>query len=94
MSDWDLILTNGNTDGLDNVARMLCGRGSSILVEEFCYPATLAMLRPQGVLPVGLKMDEEGVLPEDMDGVLRGWDNAQHSKPRVMVIVPTGQVRH
>lgn len=72
---------------------MLCGRGSSILVEEFCYPATLAMLRPQGVLPVGLKMDDEGLLPEEMDRVLSGWGNAQHSKPRVMIIVPTGQVR-
>lgn len=70
---------------------MLCGRGSAILVEEFCYPATLAGLRPQGVLPVGLKMDDEGVVPEDMDRVLREWDHPEHSRPRAMIVVPTGQ---
>lgn len=93
-TDWDLILTNGNTDGLDNTVRMLCDRGSAILVEEFCYPATLAMMRPQGVLPVGLAMDAEGVIPVDMDRVLSSWNNAErgdHTRPRAMVIVPTGQ---
>jgi hypothetical protein len=92
--DWDLILTNGNTDGLDNTVRMLCDRGSAILVEEFCYPATLAMMRPQGVLPVGLAMDAEGVVPAEMDRVLQTWNNAErdgHTRPRAMVIVPTGQ---
>lgn len=37
-ADWDIMMTTGNTDGADNILRMLASRGSNVLVENFAYP--------------------------------------------------------
>lgn len=82
-----------NTDGLDNVIRLLLRPGSSILLEEYAYPGTLAALHPLQVTPIGVKMDSEGLIPESMDEILTNWDEAARRtrRPRSMLIVPTGQ---
>lgn len=75
------------------IFRLLLPRNSSILVEAFSYPGTLASLSALGVKAIPIAMDGEGLIPSVMDDVLSGWNETvrRSSKPRCMVIVPTGQ---
>lgn len=66
---------------------------SSILLESYAYPGTLAALAPLRINAVGIEMDSEGLIPSAMDDVLSQWDERKRGtkRPRVMLIVPTGQ---
>jgi len=43
--------------------------------------------------PIGIPMDDKGVLPEELETLLREWDAPVrgHARPKVMYIIPTGQ---
>lgn len=44
-----------------------------------------------GIKPIGVKMDSEGMMPDDLDKILEGWDvSTQGKKPSLVVFVPTG----
>ena len=60
--------------------------------EEFTYPAVIETAAPMGLQCIGIKMDEEGLLPSDMDSLL-SWDpQARRApKPWLLYTVPTGQ---
>ncbi|CED85216.1 Aromatic amino acid aminotransferase and related proteins [Phaffia rhodozyma] len=90
--DWDLIITTGNTDGMDNVLRNIANRGDNIIVEEFAYPGTVASMGPQGLNPVVIPLDDEGMIPSILDEVLSTWDESKRGrKPKVLTAVVTGQ---
>ncbi|EJU06677.1 PLP-dependent transferase [Dacryopinax primogenitus] len=84
----------GNTDGWAKAVLTLCNHGEGILVEEYTYPSAIASAWPIGVRPVPVKMDSEGMLANDLDHVLSGWDveaRGGMKKPHVMYTVPVGQ---
>lgn len=45
------------------------------------------------VFPCRIKVDGEGLIPEDMNKVLEEWDEEKRGfrRPRVLYTVPTGQ---
>lgn len=88
--DWDCAITSGTTSAIDLMLQILCDPGDSVLVEQFSYPGTLDALVSQGLGRVGVKMDEKGLLPADLDSVLRGWDSSRGKKPSVLYMIPTG----
>ncbi|KAJ4417331.1 Aromatic/aminoadipate aminotransferase 1 [Neurospora sp. IMI 360204] len=96
-SDWRSCLTVGSTGALEQTLRMLCdgpGRGDCLLTEEYSFSTALETANPLGVKVVGVKMDEQGLLPEAMDELLSGWDPKEREgrrKPHVLYTVPSGQ---
>lgn len=60
---------------------------------EYIYSAVVETGAPLGVKHVGIKMDDEGLLPADMDAILSSWDpQARHApKPWLLYTIPTGQ---
>lgn len=97
-ADWRTCLTVGSTGALEQVLRMLCegphGRNDSILTEEYSFSTALETAAPLGVRVVGVPMDGEGLLPEEMDRILEGWDEKREGgrrKPHVLYTVPSGQ---
>lgn len=47
---------------------------------------------PQGVKPIPVRLDHEGMDPHAMDEILTNWSTAaQGPKPRTVIVVPTGQ---
>lgn len=92
-ADWWCILTAGNVSALEMCLRMLCTRGDYILTEEYAFATTLEAAAPLGLRTVGIRMDKEGMLADDLDHVLTGWDKLERgrSKPFVLYTVPTGQ---
>ena len=73
--------------------RMLTTRGDMILAEEYTFCSAIETCAPLGVRAVGVKMDEQGLLPTDMDHILSTWDEKARGarKPCVLYTIPTGQ---
>ncbi|CAD0106703.1 unnamed protein product [Aureobasidium uvarum] len=89
--DWETCLTSGTTSAMDTVFRMFCDRGDWIITEEYSYPGAIEAVTPLGINILGIKMDGQGLIPEDLEAKLRSWDPARGRKPSVMYIVPCGQ---
>ncbi len=91
--DWQCNLTVGSTNALEQAFRMFCERGDYILSEEYTFSSAVETALPLGCRFLGVKMDEEGLIAEEMDKVLTEWDtNARGArKPHLLYTVPTGQ---
>lgn len=92
--DWQCTMTIGNSSALDMALRMFTQRGDCVLADEFTFAAAIDTAKPMGVDFVGVKMDEQGMLPASMRDVLENWDPAAHGgakRPFLVYLVPTGQ---
>ena len=92
--DWQCCMDVGSTSSYDLACRMFLTRGECILTEEYTFSSAAETVRPMGVQCVGVKMDEEGLLPSELDSILTSWDPSAHSnapKPWLLYTVPSGQ---
>ncbi|KAH8891239.1 PLP-dependent transferase [Thozetella sp. PMI_491] len=89
-SDWECGMTCGTTSALELVFRTFCNRGDFILCEEYTYSGAVEAITPLGVGIQGIKMDKDGLLPEDLDQVLSNWDLSRSPKPFLLYTIPTG----
>ncbi|KAL8967619.1 MAG: hypothetical protein Q9197_005345 [Variospora fuerteventurae] len=73
--------------------RMFTVRGDFIMAEEYSFSSALETIAPLGLKVLGIKMDEEGLLPADMDSVLSNWSESKRGarKPFLLYTVPSGQ---
>lgn len=73
--------------------RMFCERGDHILAEEYTFATAVETAAPLGVKAASVKMDEQGILPSDLDDVLTNWDEKARGsrKPWVLYLIPSGQ---
>lgn len=73
--------------------RMFATRGDYLLTEEYAFCSALETAAPMGIECLGVKMDDEGLLPSSMDSILANWDEEQRGarKPFLLYTVPTGQ---
>ncbi|CAI6099932.1 unnamed protein product [Clonostachys chloroleuca] len=95
-ADWRVCQTIGSTGALEQAIRMFCDkdRQDSILTEEFSFSTALETFAPLGINMFGVKIDEQGLIPEAMDEMLSNWDVAARGgarKPHVLYTVPSGQ---
>ena len=92
--DWECSLSAGATCALEMAYRIFTQRGEYILTEEYAFSSAMETCRPLGVQAIGIKMDEQGILPAAMDDVLTNWNPQAHHgarKPHLLYTVPTGQ---
>ncbi|KAF2719401.1 aromatic amino acid aminotransferase [Polychaeton citri CBS 116435] len=87
---WETCLTCGSTSALEILLRLLCNRGDWIVTEAFTYSGTIEASRPLGLKLLGVEMDDEGMMPEDLDLKLSTWDPSQGRKPSVLYTIPCG----
>ncbi|KAL2674014.1 hypothetical protein Neosp_012460 [[Neocosmospora] mangrovei] len=93
-SDWACTMTLGSTSSLDFAFRMLTQPGDYIVSEEYTFSTAVESGTPMGIKVAGVKMDQEGLLPDSLDNILTNWNPEKHDgaqKPRVLYTVPTGQ---
>ncbi|KAH6690429.1 aromatic amino acid aminotransferase [Plectosphaerella plurivora] len=95
-ADWQVCQTIGSTGALEQALRMLCDgtRKDSILTEEYSFSTALETITPLGVKPIGVPIDDQGLLPDEMDAILTHWDPTARGgvrKPHVLYTVPSGQ---
>lgn len=93
--DWRSCLTVGSTAALEQALRMFLDkeRGDSMLTEEYSFATALETVAPLGAKVFGIRMDEQGLLPESMDEILNNWDAKARGarKPHLLYTVPSGQ---
>ncbi|KAF9877089.1 aromatic amino acid aminotransferase [Colletotrichum karsti] len=89
-ADCQTCLTCGTTSALDIVFRMFCKHGDSVLFESQTYPPTIEIAHAQRFTPVGVGMDGEGLVPEDLENILATWDAARGPRPFVLYMIPSG----
>ncbi|KAF4969341.1 hypothetical protein FSARC_3416 [Fusarium sarcochroum] len=89
--DWECCVTCGTTSALEVALRIFCNPGETMLIESHAYSGTLACARAQGIYLQSVKLDEHGLVPEDLDDKLTNWDLAKSPKPHALYTIPTGQ---
>ncbi|KAK9368395.1 pyridoxal phosphate-dependent transferase [Lipomyces kononenkoae] len=87
-SNWGCLMTVGNTQGWDAALRLLTSRGDTILAEEYTFSSAMEAANAQGVRPVPVKVDLEGILADKLDEQLTNWEGP---KPKLLYTIPTGQ---
>ncbi|KAI0515298.1 aromatic amino acid aminotransferase-like protein [Xylaria bambusicola] len=94
-ADWRCALSIGSTGALDSALRMFCDRNrrDSVLTEEYSFSTALETIHPLGIKIVGVRVDEQGLLPDSLDETLSSWDEIARGarKPTVLYTVPSGQ---
>ncbi|KAF2869451.1 pyridoxal phosphate-dependent transferase [Massariosphaeria phaeospora] len=91
--DWACTMTIGSTSALDMALRMLSRPGDMMLSEEYTFSAAVETALPLGVRMASVPIDDEGLLPDELDRILCTWDaNVRGGrKPHLLYTVPTGQ---
>ena len=73
--DWltrrNILLTNGAGEAIDLVAEALIDPGSVVLVEAPTFTESLLTFRKQGALCVGVPSDDDGIIPEALEEIVK-----------------------
>ncbi len=86
----NIIITDGSQQGLDLLSRVLVNNGDPVLVEEPAYIGGMSAIKSYGGIPVGIEMDEQGVIPHILEQTIEQL-TAENRKPKVFYTVPNFQ---
>ncbi|KAF2155742.1 aromatic amino acid aminotransferase 1 [Myriangium duriaei CBS 260.36] len=91
--DWQCTMTIGSTSSLDMALRMFLNYGDYIITEEYTFSAAVETARQMGGRLLSIPIDEQGLLPDEIDQVLSSWDPVARNarKPHLLYTVPSGQ---
>jgi 2-aminoadipate transaminase len=81
----DLLITNGCQQALDLLARLLCRRGETVIVEDPVYRGLRRVFEIAGATVLPAPVGENGVEPAALEPLI-----ARH-KPRAVVLTPSFQ---
>jgi 2-aminoadipate transaminase len=86
----DMVLTSGSGEAIGMLIQALTDPGDVVLVEEFVYLGTLNQMRRYGADCVGVKCDDDGLIPEDLDAVITD-QLAKGKKVKYLYTIPAFQ---
>lgn len=86
----NLMITTGSGQALDIVCRGLVRPGSIVLTEEFTFVGMLLKLKQFGASARGIKVDQQGMVPEDLRLVLEDLQS-KNLRASLLYIQPTLQ---
>jgi DNA-binding transcriptional MocR family regulator len=81
----EILITTGAHQAICLVTTLLGEPGSPVLTEEVTYPGALDVARGAGMRPIGVPLDERGVVPEALEDLL------ERVRPRFVYLVPAHQ---
>ncbi|KAK7451736.1 hypothetical protein VKT23_012415 [Stygiomarasmius scandens] len=92
-ANWQVLLNSGSTDGWSKVVNLFCEPGDYIIVEEHTFPSAQALWAPMGCKGVAVKMDKDGMIPEDLERIMENWATSHPGikRPHLLYTVPVGQ---
>ena len=77
-----VVLLSGSGRGLGFAPRTLCSEGDEAYSDEFCFPNATASMRNVGAVPVGIPMDDQGMIPEALE------ERARSGKGTYIYLIP------
>ena len=82
-------LTLGNGDAVAKIFRLLGEPGDHFLADEFSFSSLTNAPLSHGIKWVPVKIDQGGLIPEELERVLSNWDEqSQGRRPHVLYTVP------
>jgi DNA-binding transcriptional MocR family regulator len=81
----EILITTGAQQAIGLVATLLGEPGAAVLTEEVTYPGVLDVVRGAGMRPIGIPLDERGIVPEALEDLL------ERVRPRFVYLVPAHQ---
>ena len=85
-----VVLTGGSGEAISMVIQALTEPGDTVLTEEFVYLGTLRSMRRYKANGVGIKCDEDGIIPEELDAVI-GRLKGEGRRVKYLYTIPTFQ---
>lgn len=79
-----LCVVNGALDGIERTLAAYFAGGDAVAVEDPGFPAVLDLIRPFGLVPMPVAMDEQGMRPEALEHAVRAG-------ARAVILTPRGQ---
>ena len=67
----EILITHGSGEANNLVIQNLTDPGDTVITEEFVYLGTLSQLNKAEADIVGAKMDDEGIIPEELDNLIK-----------------------
>lgn len=86
----DVVLTAGSGEAIAMLVQALTDPGDVALTEEFLYLGTLRQLRRYGADVVGVKCDDQGIIPEELQATLAQMKD-HGKKVKYLYTIPTFQ---
>jgi kynurenine/2-aminoadipate aminotransferase len=91
----ELLVTSGSQDGLCKALEMILNEGDSIVVEDYIYSGTLAIMNPYKPNYVVVSSDKDGMRPDKLREALAakwkpGEMDSTKGAPKCIYINPTG----
>lgn len=86
--DHACIMTLGNSDGNTKCFRLLGEPGDHFLADEFTFSSLTNAPLSHGIKWVPVRIDEGGLIPEELEKVLQNWDERRGRRPHVLYTVP------
>jgi GntR family transcriptional regulator/MocR family aminotransferase len=62
----DIVITNGSQEAMYIIAQLLLKAGDKVAVESTSYPPAMSVFTNAGAELIGIKQDEQGLVPEDL----------------------------
>jgi aromatic amino acid aminotransferase I len=86
-------MTVGSTSAWDSALRIFCEKNDYIIVDKYSFSSALETAWALGMRTLPVAMDEQGLLPDDLDKLLFNWNIEERNarKPSLLYMVPTGQ---
>ena len=81
-----IAITTGAQQAIFLAVQLFCDDGDTVLVEDPTFMVALDTIKSGGGVPVGVKMDEDGINLEDLERKM-----AATPKPRLLYIIPDFQ---
>ena len=86
----DIVLTSGSGEAINMLTQALTDPGDVLLTEEYVYLGTMRQMRLWGANVVGVKCDDEGIIPEALDETIRAQEAAGR-RVKFLYTIPTFQ---
>ena len=86
----DIILTSGSGEAINMLIQALTNPGDVLLTEEYVYLGTMRQMRLWGANVVGVKCDNDGIIPEALDETIRA-QTAAGRRVKFLYSIPTFQ---
>jgi len=82
----NIIITNGSQQGIDLIAKLFLNKGDIVLCERPTYVSALSVFKSYECEFLDISTDSEGMLIEDVEGLISKYNNI-----KLIYIVPTYQ---
>jgi 2-aminoadipate transaminase len=86
----DIVLTAGSGEAIGMLIQAMTDPGDVLLTEEFVYLGTLRQMRRYGADVVGVKCDNQGIIPEELEATLKRLQG-EGKKVKFLYTIPTFQ---